>query len=144
MSLHALGNTVIDADAHTLSATGKSQHISPQPMRVLLALAKHSDRPVPFDMIMDALWHGRDDGPQKEIITVMVFGLRGAFRIIGSDLRIDSICRVAYQLVVPHAPGIIVVAYTPRQHEALRQALAIVRRLDPDLAAMVAGEEVLA
>jgi TolB-like protein/DNA-binding winged helix-turn-helix (wHTH) protein len=93
-----IGKWLVQPQMNTLQANGKTKHVEPKAMQVLVYLAEHADEVVTKERLMRAVW--ADTFVTDDVLTRCVFELRKAFEDDAKNPQIiETIPRSGYRLV---------------------------------------------
>lgn len=95
-----VGHAVLDVTARTLAGPRRTVRLTPQPLRVLLCLARRHGRVVPWDATVAALAnpYGRANAA---LVQAHLPYVRRALRDSGSGATIETVYGVGLRLGVP-------------------------------------------
>ena len=125
------GNLVFDTETGALRAK-RVGRLTPAPARLLETLMR-AVGVVSRVRLTDAIWRGRPDGPNEEMVCVYVCRVRPVLAEIGADVRIETHPGRGYSLEPPGDPR--AVCHVPAG--LWREAVALARLHDPGLAAQL-------
>lgn len=92
-----MGNTVlIDVG---IEVDGKRHRLSPQRRRLLEAVMRAKGACVGHERLIDAMWDGRDDGPNDKALKVQICYLRKNLRAAGSTVQVENVFGYGYAAV---------------------------------------------
>ncbi len=123
------GNLTFDTTTGGVRAL-RTSHLSPAPAIVLETLMAAPGM-VSRTRLMDAIWHGRPDGPDEGTLDVYICRLRPVLAEIGAGVWIKNHHSRGYSLEPPGEP--FATCQVPVR--LWREAIAMARRHDPALAA---------
>jgi TolB-like protein/DNA-binding winged helix-turn-helix (wHTH) protein/Flp pilus assembly protein TadD len=93
-----IGKWLVQPQMNTLQANGKTKHVEPKAMQVLVYLAEHADEVVTKERLMGAVW--ADTFVTDDVLTRCIFELRKAFEDDAKNPQvIETIPRSGYRLV---------------------------------------------
>lgn len=97
-----IGRAVLDVAARTLAGPDRTVRLTPQPLRVLLCLARRHGRVVPWDTTVAALAnpYGRANA---QLVQAHLPHVRRALRDSGSGAVIETVYAVGVRLRAPEA-----------------------------------------
>lgn len=97
-----LAGVIIDPAAHEARFGNVSEHIQPQPLKVLIALARQPGEVVTRDELVECCWDGRVVG--DDVINRTILLLRGLGTRSGG-FRIETVPKAGYRLIETDAKG---------------------------------------
>ena len=93
-----IGKWLVQPQINTLQANGRTKHVEPKAMQVLVYLAEHADEVVTKERLMGAVW--ADTFVTDDVLTRCIFELRKAFEDDAKNPQvIETIPRSGYRLV---------------------------------------------
>jgi TolB-like protein/DNA-binding winged helix-turn-helix (wHTH) protein/Flp pilus assembly protein TadD len=93
-----IGKWLVQPQMNTLQASGRTKHVEPKAMQVLVYLAEHADEVVTKERLMGAVWS--DTFVTDDVLTRCIFELRKAFEDDAKNPQIiETIPRSGYRLV---------------------------------------------
>ena len=105
----------LDADAGTLTRSGRRIHLPPQALRLLDLLARRAGELVPRADIRDALWGGDTFVDFDASVNACISQIRTALGDSATAPRfVETVPRKGYRFVAPIAHGAVVVEAPPR------------------------------
>jgi DNA-binding winged helix-turn-helix (wHTH) protein/tetratricopeptide (TPR) repeat protein len=127
-----VGQWLVQPKLNTISGNGKTAHVEPKAMQVLVYLAEHAGDVMPKERIIQAVWAGTF--VTDDVVTRSISELRKAFEDDPRDPRfIQTIPKGGYRLIAPvetmaaqggapaaapaSSPAILVVAMSPSPTE---------------------------
>ena len=98
-----VGNWLVQPKVNTISGNGKTAHVEPKAMQVLLFLAEHAGDVMPKERIIQAVW--ADTFVTDDVLTRAISELRKAFEDDPHEPRfIQTIPKGGYRLIAPVEP----------------------------------------
>ena len=99
-----VGDWFVEPQLNTISAGGKSVHLEPKVMQVLVCLASHPDEVVSKERLIQTVW--KDTFVSDDVLTRSIGELRRAFGDDAKESRfIQTIPKSGYRLVAPVTSG---------------------------------------
>ena len=92
------GDLALDMDSGDLVCGTRETHLGPQQARLLALMFHANGRTVTRSALVDALWHGADDGPEAKSIDVAVHRLRRRLVTLDAMTAITTKWGFGYQL----------------------------------------------
>lgn len=96
----AMGDVVLDLDAHALYIAGAPARCPPVQFLLLAVLARQPNRVVDRDSLLSAVWGAQPDTVDPRRLRIAVSVLRGVLGSGPARPRIETISHVGYRLVV--------------------------------------------
>lgn len=96
-----LGALTIDPSAHEVRSERSRHHLQPQPLKVLVALARQRSNVVSRDELVDACWDGRVVG--DDVVNRAILVLRTLARRTGG-YAIETVPKAGYRLIEAEDP----------------------------------------
>jgi DNA-binding response OmpR family regulator len=96
----AMGDVVLDLDAHALYIAGTPARCPPVQFLLLAVLARQPNRVVDRDSLLSAVWGAQPDTVDPRRLRIAVSVLRGVLGSGPTRPRIETISHVGYRLVV--------------------------------------------
>ncbi len=99
-----IGSWLVQPSLNTVSQSGKTFHIEPKMMEVLVCLARHAGETLSKETLLEAVWP--DTFVTDDVLTRCIFELRRVFGDGAKESRfIQTISRRGYRLVAPIEKG---------------------------------------
>src|SRR5207244_10909189 len=98
-----VGTWLVRPKLNSVSRNGKTAHLEPKVIQVLVYLAEHPDEVIPKERLIQAVW--ADTFVTDDVLTRAISELRRAFEDDPKDPRfIQTIPKGGYRLIAPVAP----------------------------------------
>ena len=97
---YQIGVWLVDPSLNTVSLDGKTTHLEPKVMEVLVCLAQHPGETLPKDKLLQTVW--QDTFVTEDVLTRSISELRRVFEDDAKDPRIiQTIPKRGYRLLAP-------------------------------------------